>query len=71
MQYGKVQKFDVLKGFGFILQSFKTRFYFHVTNWKSEVPPQVGMKVQFDTAPGKRAGLPDQAIDVSPLAGAQ
>jgi len=68
MQQGRVQKFDELRGFGFILQGFKTRFYFHVANWLNDtVAPKPGMAVLFELAPGKKAGLADQAVNIVPL----
>jgi len=64
---GKVHRFDEMKGYGFILHGFKHRVFFHVTDWNSEIPPQVGMVVAFDTAPSRKPGLPPQAVNVVPL----
>lgn len=40
---GKIQQFKPLKGYGFILHGFKTRIFFHVTEWNSDVQPRVGI----------------------------
>ncbi len=64
---GKVQKFQVLKGYGFILRGFRERIFFHVTEWKSDIQPRIGMVVMYDLAPAHKPGLPDQAINVAPL----
>jgi cold shock CspA family protein len=61
---GKVQKYDDLKGYGLILQGFKTRLFFHVREWKNEAPPQVGMIVSYDVAPPHKPGQNDQAVNV-------
>jgi cold shock CspA family protein len=64
---GKVQQFEEMKGYGFILRGFKHRVFFHVTDWNSEIPPTVGLPVTFDTAPSRMPGMPDQAVNVKPL----
>jgi cold shock CspA family protein len=64
---GKVQKFQVLKGYGFILRGFRERVFFHVSSWKSDTAPRIGMVVTFDLAPAHKPGLPDQAINVVPV----
>jgi cold shock CspA family protein len=65
----RVQQFYDLKGYGFLMKDFRTRIFFHVSAWKSAVPPQVGMTVTFDLAPSKKPGMPEQAVNVTPLAG--
>lgn len=65
---GEVQQFNKARGFGFLLHGFKNRVFFHVSNWKSDVEPEVGMAVTFDTAPSGRADKPDQAVNVVPAA---
>jgi hypothetical protein len=64
----RVQQFKVLKGYGWLLEGFRNRIWFHVSAWKSDIPPRIGMMVSFDTAPA-RDGKPDQAINVTPLDG--
>jgi cold shock CspA family protein len=66
---GRVQKYVELRGYGFILIDFKTRVFFHLKDWKSDVAPQVGMAVTFDISP---SGNPqkyklNQAINVVPV----
>ena len=41
--------------------------YFHVSAWKSDIAPKVGMKVTFDFAPSHRVGYPDQAVNIVPV----
>ena len=64
---GIVQKFSMLKGFGFLLVDFRTTIFFHVSGWKSDVAPKVGMRVTFDTAPSRKPGMPDQAVNIAPV----
>jgi cold shock CspA family protein len=64
---GKIQKFVLLKGYGFILQGFNTRLFFHVSEWKSQTAPRVGMLVTFDVAPPYKSGLLNQAVNVVPV----
>ena len=65
---GKVQKFSELKGFGFLLQDFKTTRFFHVSSWNSDIAPKNGLKVTFDLASSRKPGMPDQAVNIVPLA---
>jgi cold shock CspA family protein len=62
---GKIQKFDELRGFGFIV-NFRTRTFFHINQWCSDIPPQTGMTVTFDIIPAKKAGFTSQAANVVP-----
>ena len=64
---GRVQKFSELKGFGFLLESFRTTVFFHVSEWKSDIAPKVGMRVTFDKAPSRKPGMPDQATNIVPV----
>jgi cold shock CspA family protein len=64
---GRVQKFSEMKGYGWLLLDFRTRIFFHITSWKSDTAPQVGMTVSFDTAPSRKPGLPDQAVNIMPV----
>jgi cold shock CspA family protein len=66
MQYAVVQKFSALRGFGFLIQGFRTRFFFHITEWQSDLEPKQGMSVCFETAPANKPGMPDQAVRVRP-----
>jgi cold shock CspA family protein len=61
---GTVQKYDDLKGYGFVLQGFKTRLFFHVREWKSDTPPRIGMAVTFDVAAPNKLGQLNQAVNV-------
>jgi len=65
----KIQQFKELKGYGFLLKDFRTRIFFHVSDWKSSVPPQQGMMVEFELGPARKPGKPDVALNVKPLAG--
>ena len=64
---GIVQKFSQLKGFGFLLQDFKTTRFFHVSSWNSDVAPKIGMKVSYDLAPSRKPGMPEQAVNIVPV----
>jgi cold shock CspA family protein len=68
---GKVQKYVELRGYGFILIDFKTRVFFHLRDWKSDVAPQVGMPVTFDISPSSNPAKYklNQAINVVPVEG--
>jgi cold shock CspA family protein len=64
---GTVQKFSQLKGFGFLLQDFRTPRFFHVSSWHSDIPPKPGMKVSFELMPSRRPEMPDQATNIVPV----
>jgi cold shock CspA family protein len=65
---GKIQKFVLLKGYGFIIQGFKTRLFFHVNEWKSDITPSIGMVVSYEIAAPNKPGQLDQAINIVPVA---
>lgn len=67
--FAKIQQYNDLKGFGFLLKDFRTRVFFHVKDWKGSVPPQQGMQVSYELGPAFKPGLPDSAVSVTPLAG--
>ncbi len=64
---GKIQVYNELKGFGFILQDFRNRMFFHVNQWKSDKPPVAGMMVTYDLIPSRKAGFQHQAGNVTPI----
>jgi cold shock CspA family protein len=64
---GKIQKYDELRGFGFILQGFRKRIFFHVNHWVCDSPPQAGMAVSYDLIPANKAGFEHQAGNVKPV----
>ena|SRR5712692_10496509 len=65
---GKVQRFSELKGFGFILQDFRTKLFFHVSAWQSNIAPRIGMMVSFEVAaPNKPGQQFNQAINIVPV----
>jgi cold shock CspA family protein len=64
---GIVQKFSQLKGFGFLLQDFKTTRFFHVSSWNSDIAPKSGMRVTFDLAPSLKPAMPEQAVNIVPI----
>jgi len=64
---GKVQRFSELKGFGFILQDFRTKLFFHVSAWQSNIAPRIGMMVSFEVAAPNKPGQLNQAVNIVPL----
>jgi cold shock CspA family protein len=62
---GQVQKVVMLRGFGFILQDFRTRLFFHIKEWKSDTPPAVGMVVSYEVAPPNKPGRLPQAVGIT------
>ncbi len=64
---GKIQLFHELRGYGFLLKDFRTRIFFHITEWKSDMPPAAGMVVLYDLIPARRAGFQTQAANVRPV----
>ncbi len=67
MVQGKVQRFSELKGFGFILQDFRTKLFFHVSAWQSNIAPRIGMMVSFEVAAPNKPGQLNQAVNIVPL----
>jgi cold shock CspA family protein len=63
---GKIQMYNEMRGFGFILQDFRTKIFFHVNKWESNTPPVVGMAVTYDEIPSGKAGFKNQAANVRP-----
>ena len=65
----RVFKYDVEKGFGFLVEENNTRHFFHVTNCQGFVP-QVGMVVTFEVGEGRRgpAAINLRLIPVAPVA---
>lgn len=64
---GIVQKFSVLQGAGWIVVGFKTRLFFHVTQWQGDKQPEIGEAVTFDVAPPHKPGQPhNQAVNIMP-----
>jgi len=63
----EVHQFFKTRGFGFLLEGFKNRVFFHVNDWQSSIEPQPGMRVTFDFKPSKRPGFPPQATNIMPL----
>jgi cold shock CspA family protein len=67
---GTVQKYIDLKGYGFISVDFRTRVFFHINDWKSDVvAPEVGMHVTFEISPLSNPAkfTRDKAINVTPV----
>ncbi len=64
---GKVQKFFELKGYGFLLQDWRTQVFFHVSEWKSGIKPRSGMVVTYDLASANKKGKPDLAVNIKPF----
>lgn len=63
---GKIGTFSMLSGYGFIFVTFKERFFFHFSNWNSEIQPAINQTVSFDVAPGRKPGT-TQAVNVKPV----
>jgi cold shock CspA family protein len=63
---GIIQSYFDTRGFGFVLVNFRDRRFFHVIDYHGAVPPTPGMRVEFDLAPSKKKGFPDQAVRVVP-----
>ena len=66
---GVIQKYLDLRGYGFVLVDFRTRYFFHVSQWKGGVAPKVGQHVRFDVAPARKEGQNPQAVNVAPVDG--
>jgi cold shock CspA family protein len=64
---GNVQKFDMLRGYGFIMKGFRNKIFFHVTQWKSDIAPKIGMLVTYDLVPARKPGFEHQAANVKPV----
>jgi cold shock CspA family protein len=64
---GKIQTYDELRGYGFILQNFRDRIFFHVNQWQSNTPPVAGMVVLYDLIPSRKSGFQHQAGNVRPV----
>jgi cold shock CspA family protein len=62
----KVQSYSELKGYGWLLIDFRTRLFFHIKQWNGNIPPEAGMTVSYDVAPGNREGI-TQAANVTPV----
>ena len=59
---GVVKKFDRLNGWGFIESFEGNDYFFNISNVRSGLLIQEGMKVKFDTFPGQRG---DEAENIS------
>ena len=65
---GVVQKFLPLQGYGWILADFKTRLFFHVSQWCGSAQPQIGESVIFEIILPRKPGQHNQAVNVTPVA---
>jgi cold shock CspA family protein len=66
---GIIRIFHEKRGFGFIRITFKDQYYFHITEWDSDVPPVIGQRVSFEVQPAptyKQNSLP-LAVNVKPF----
>lgn len=66
---GVVQRYLELKAYGFISIDFKTRVFFHLNDWNSDVAPAVGMPVTFEISPSSNPEKykRDRATNVTPV----
>ena len=64
---GKVQKIDLLRGYGFIFRGFRDRIFFHITQWESDTEPKIGMLVTYNVVPARKPGFEHQAANVRPV----
>jgi cold shock CspA family protein len=64
----RIFKYDVEKGYGFLVEENNTRHFFHVTNCHGFVP-QIGLVVTFQVGEGRRgpAALNIRLIPVAPV----
>src|SRR5258706_15849967 len=64
----RIFKYDVEKGYGFLLEENNTRHFFHVTNCHGFVP-QIGLVVTFQVGEGRRgpAALNIRLIPAAPV----
>jgi hypothetical protein len=58
------------RNYGYIL-SGSQQYFFHLTNWISLEQPRRGLNVAFELGPSVKAGMPDQAINVTVLTAEQ
>jgi cold shock CspA family protein len=66
---GQVCQWNRVHGFGFIVESgnFRNKHFFHVTNYKSDVEPTIGLFVLFDIGPSRNEKYSAQAVNVTPV----
>ena len=62
MTIGKIKKFDILNGWGFIEDSSGNDYFFNVSNVRRGLVLREGMNVKFDSFPGQRG---DEAENIS------
>ncbi len=61
---GTVVVFHKERNFGFLEVQSGRRYYFHISQWVSDLPPTVGDKALFHVGPPFIPGKPEQAMDV-------
>lgn len=66
---GVIHQYNDDRGFGFIRTSFRTQFFFHISNWGGPEVPERGQKVEFDLGAPHKEGLNPQAVRVIPVDG--
>lgn len=64
---GRITQFKELNGFGWVAVAFNKVHFFHVSEWKADFIPAVGMEVEFEIGPGRKPGQ-TQAVNVTPIA---
>lgn len=64
---GTIQKFEVLRGFGIILMDFRTRLFFHISEYRGTTEPNPGQQVEFDVRPPRKPGELNQAVNIVPV----
>lgn len=63
---GTIKTWNLDRAFGWIRVQSGKDYFLHIQNWEDSTPPSVGMKVQFEVAPGHR-GYKEQAVAVKQL----
>jgi hypothetical protein len=51
---------------GLVRITFKQRFFFHISEWDSDLEPVIGQQVSFEIRPARPGGALPQAVDVRP-----
>lgn len=64
--FGTILDYNDKRGYGFINLKSGRRVFFHISSYNGEAIPTPGMSVEFDLAPAKKPGKPDQAARIIP-----
>ena len=64
---GIIRTFIPRRQFGFILRDDGKDFFFHLAEFHGT--PTLGQRVEFELGPAVKLGMPDQAVEVTPVTG--